>query len=237
RRPGDSQMRVDRSALLGEARHVDDAGPLALDVRGHAQDGADGDHARAADAVDDARPACLQRKERRLGHAFERVLAPGGSLRLLQPRAVYGDEGGAEPVQAGEVLVAGGLVDTALAAEFGLDGLHGHAVRRNSAVAATLAHQLVDDDAAVGIGKGAALAPPALFGGAGLVVDENRHALDLAQAALDLVHLVAMMDGDAGRKTSRSAVFLRLVGDDGDALDAFGAHLVRDHVDGKPALV
>ena len=41
----------------------------------------------------------------------------------------------------------------------------------------------------------------------------------------------------AGGKLLAVAVFVRIVGDDGDALDAFGAHLAGDHVDGQAALV
>ena len=39
------------------------------------------------------------------------------------------------------------------------------------------------------------------------------------------------------REGDAAGIFFRIVGDDGDALDAFGAHLPRDHVDRQPALV
>ncbi len=42
-------MAVDRAALLGEAGHVDHAAGLVLQMRRHAEDGTDGDDARAAD--------------------------------------------------------------------------------------------------------------------------------------------------------------------------------------------
>ena len=48
-----------------------------------------------------------------------------------------------------------------------------------------------------GIGHQAALAPAALLGRAGLVVDDGGDAGDLAHLALDRVQLVAMMDDDA----------------------------------------
>ena len=53
RRVGDADVAVDRAALLREAGHVDDADALALEMRRHAEDGADGDDAGAADAGDD----------------------------------------------------------------------------------------------------------------------------------------------------------------------------------------
>ena len=57
------------------------------------------------------------------------------------------EERRAVALEAGEVLVAGGLVDLRLAAELGLDRLHRQAVGLLAAVAAALAHALVDPDA------------------------------------------------------------------------------------------
>ena len=48
----DAHMGGDRTALLREPELVDDRGALAVDVRGHAQQRADGDDASAADAAD-----------------------------------------------------------------------------------------------------------------------------------------------------------------------------------------
>ncbi len=50
---GNADVAVDRPALLREPGHVDDADALALQMRGHAEHTADGDHAGAADAGDD----------------------------------------------------------------------------------------------------------------------------------------------------------------------------------------
>ena len=77
-------------------------------------------------------------------------------------------------------------------------GLHRDAVRLLRAIAAALAHRLVDEDALRRIGIRAALAAAALLGGAGLVVDQDGQARDLAQLALHRVELVAMADLDAG---------------------------------------
>src|SRR3546814_7479670 len=76
----------------------------------------------------------------------------------------------AEAVQAGEVLVAGRPVDNPLAAQLGLDRLDRDAVRLHAAVAAALADQLVDEDALVRVGEGAALAPAAFLRGTGLEI-------------------------------------------------------------------
>src|SRR3546814_13825668 len=94
-------------------------------------------------------------------------------LLLADGAAVHGDEAGAEAVHAGEVLVAGRLVDGALAAELGFHRHHGDAVGLHRAVAAALADQLVDEDAFGRIGIASALAAAAFFGGAGLVEEQH----------------------------------------------------------------
>src|SRR5439155_459865 len=73
------------------------------------------------------------------------------------------------------------------------------------------------------------LAAAALLGGAGLVVDQRRHAGRLAQLALHGVELVAMADGDARRPIGRRRIFLRLVGHHDDRPNALGRDLPRDY--------
>ena len=142
-----------------------------------------GDDAGAADAGDDDAVGMVG--ERQAGRGQRRpVLRLGHALAALELGAVHGDEGRAEAVEAGIVLVAARLVDGALAAPFGHQRLHRDAVRLDAAVAAALADQVVDDDALERIGEGAALAAAALLGGAGLVVDQDGDARHLAQLAL-----------------------------------------------------
>jgi len=105
---------------------------------------------------------------------------------------VHGDEAGAEALEAGIVLVAGGLIDRPLAAKLGLDRHHREAIRLDRAVAAAFAHRLVDEDALRRIGHQATLAAAALLGGASLVVDDGGDARDLAQLPLDAVEIVAV---------------------------------------------
>src|SRR5690606_6991296 len=102
------------------------------------------------------------------------------------------------------------------------------AVALLAAVAAALADQLVDEHALVGLGQGAALAPAALLGGAGLVVDDDRGALDLAEFALHRIQLVAVADRDALGQALHAVVLLWLVGHDGDLHRSLGAHALRD---------
>ncbi len=115
-----------------------------------------------------------------------------------------------------------------LLAELGLDRHDREAVGVARAIAAALADRLVDEDALAWVGELAALAPAALLGGAGLVVDEHADAWHLAQLALHRVELVAMENLDAHGEAGIGGIFLGLVGDDDDALDALGGDLAGD---------
>src|SRR6185312_2845890 len=183
-----------RATFLREAGHVDDADALAFQMRGHADDGADGDDAGAADAGDDDAVGMISE---RCGWLRQRrpVFRLGDALAFLQFRAVHGDEGGAKTIEARIILIAARLVDGALAAPFGRQWLHRDAVRFDAAIAAAFADQIVDNHALEWIGKRAAFAAPALFGRAGLVVNKNADARHRGQFALDGVELVAVVDG------------------------------------------
>ena len=161
-----------RAALLREAGHVDHAAALAFEMRGHAEDRADRDDAGAADAGDDDRIGASRRARARSAPA-RTARAADRSCGLARLRAVHGDERRAEAVDAGIILVAARLVDRALAAEFGLERLDRDAIRLDAAIAAAFADEFVDDDALVGVGIFAALAPPPLLRRAGLVVDQH----------------------------------------------------------------
>src|SRR4029079_4129768 len=129
------------------------------------------------------------------------------------------EEGRAVALDARVVLVAGRLVDLGLAAELGVDGQQGQADGLHATVAAALADALVDEDALRRVGRLAALARAAQLGGARLVVDQHRHALDLRQAGLDRREVVAVVDlGD--RAEVLAAPLARLAGRDRDLLDA-----------------
>src|SRR5262249_55678521 len=140
---------------------------------------------------------------------------------------MHGDEARAKAFDAGIILVAVRLVDLALAAELGVERLHRDAIRNYRAVAAALADEIVDEDALGRIGIESALAAAALLGGAGLVVDQDGEALDLAKLLLQRVHLAAVMHGRAGREIIRR-ILAGIVGDDHEALAAFGPDLMRD---------
>src|SRR6185369_4015925 len=157
---------VDRPALLREAVHVDDADALAVEMRGHADDGADGDDAGAADAGDDDAVGVIGQRQRRRRQRRP-FLRLRDALAALELGAVHHHEGRAKTLDAGIVLVAARLVDTALAAPFGLQRLHRNAIRFDAAVAAAFADHVIDEHALLRVGEGAALAAAPLLGGAG----------------------------------------------------------------------
>ena len=134
-------------------------------------------------------------------------------LRLLARHD--GDERGTVALEAGEVLVAGGLVDVGLAAELGLDRDHREARGLLAAVAAALAYALVDPDALLRLRGLAALAVAAQLGGALLVVDQDGHALDLGELLLRGEQLLAVAHlGD--RRQLDAAVVAQVLGRDDD---------------------
>src|SRR5262249_22687097 len=47
--PGDAHVAIDRAALLGQTRHVEDGAALSLEMRGHAEKRANGDDPGTAD--------------------------------------------------------------------------------------------------------------------------------------------------------------------------------------------
>ena len=205
-------------------------------MRRHAENAADGDDAGAADTGDDDVVGLVDGRKFRL-RQLRQVMIGGDALALFQLGAVHRDERRAEAFDAGKVLVAARLVDGALAAPFGLERLHRDAVRLDAAIAAAFADQFVDDHALVGIGKRMALAAAALLGGAGLVIDQDGDARHFGKRLLHRDQIVAVMNGDALRPDRVACIFVRLVGDDDDALGALRRHLPRDLRHGQPAVI
>ena len=179
-----------------------------------------------------------QVRQLRQGQIASRIALGGGHRRgLFHLGAMHGHKGGAEAVDAGEILVAAALIDAALAAEFRLHGLHGDAVGLHAAIAAALANQLVYDDPLVGIGIGAALAATALFGGAGLVENQRGDAGDRSEFPLHRVQLLARADGEACGPFDIGGVFGGVVGHQHQLAHPLRRHLPGDGVHGEAAVM
>src|SRR6185437_4295035 len=117
------------AAFLRQPRRVlgDDA--LAFDVPRHAEQLADGDDAGAADTGDHDAEGPLDRGQSWLGEITHRVWR--WRLRFcfrLELSAFDRDEAGAKALEAAHVLVAGALVDGALAPELRFQWLHRKAI-------------------------------------------------------------------------------------------------------------
>src|SRR3546814_12747387 len=94
-------------------------------------------------------------------------------------------------------------VDGSLAAEFGLHRDDGQAIGSARAIPAPFADQVVDHHGHLRIGRHPPLAQAPQLGRAGLVVDENGDARDVAQLALDLVKVSTRMNGDPFAERAR----------------------------------
>ena len=194
----DADMAHDRAVLLRQPGEVERRARLAVDMGGHAEQRADGDDAGAADPGDEDVVGAIERRHgrhRQIGEQRGRI--GRGAVGLPQLAAMHGDKTRAKALDAGKVLVAVRLVDPPLAAEFGLQRLHRDAVGNGRAIAAAFADALVDEDALRRIRIEPALAAAALLRRAGLVVDQDGEALDLAQLLLHRVEFAAVMNGRA----------------------------------------
>ena len=101
----------------------------------------------------------------------------GGQGHAAPPLATFHrDEGRTKALDAGEILITGGLVDGALTAKFGLHRQHRQTVAGHAAIAAAFAHMLIDEGVARRIDQLAALAPAPFLGGTGLVVEDDADA-------------------------------------------------------------
>ena len=228
-------MAGDRATFLREAGLIEHGCALAFQVRGHADQRADRDHASATDTGDQDIP--------RLGEiAGERRLRQSGkihfsqTLAFLQAAAVDRDKTRTEALDAGKILVAVALVDLALASVFGCLGQHRDAERFLAAVAAAFADQGVDEHAFLRILELATLAPAAFLGRAGLVVDQHADAFDLAQALGHGIEFVARDELDVAGKQFTLGPLLDLVAHHDDGVHALGAHLVGDIGHGQRAV-
>jgi len=164
------------AVLLRESRKIEHGRDAAVDMRRHAEQRADSQHAKPAnprdiDIIGPIEPREHWRRKPRKAFALDR----GDARRIgsAQHRALDFDEAGAKALEARKILVARRLVDPALHAVGSRQRLHRDAVRLHRTIAAAFANARIDEQAAIRIGIGAALAPPSLFRGAGLFIDDG----------------------------------------------------------------
>ena len=225
---GDADVARDGSGLLREAGLVEAPHGVAGQHRRRAEDLADGDDARAADAREaDGEPGGIDDRRRLreiadvdlAGRRAGALLTGGVSRHRGERRAVA--------LHAREVEVAARLVDAGLATERSVDRLHGEAVALGAAVATALADPFVDDDPEVGGGELAATTGTSVLGRARLVVDQHRRARDRGEHLLRFVETGAVPHVDALGELV-VVVAVEVVGGDDHLADAFEQHHLRD---------
>jgi hypothetical protein len=154
------------------------------------------------------------------------VIALRGAGLVFQRAAFHRDEARAEALHARVVLVARRLVDGALAADsvsFGRMDTQLDWMPQSPQPS----HGFVDDHALGGSGN-SPFAAAAFFGGAGLVVDQHRHAgTSRSSRCTASMSLRSCSETMAAAPNGRSA--RQVFRHQRDALHAFGGHLLRDH--------
>src|SRR3546814_15989528 len=115
-------MRSHRAALLRQTGLIEHAGTLALQMSGHAEQGADGDHAGATNTGNQDVPWLIEgaahARRRPLAHQAQRV----DTLALAPRCVVHGDEARAKPIDATVILIAIVLIAFSFAAVIGFFG-------------------------------------------------------------------------------------------------------------------
>ena len=237
RRARDAHVGGHRAVLLRHAGHVERGGAFVFQMRGHPQQRAHGNHARTANARDENVVGLrAQRWQYRRGQFGKIQAAAGAQPRLAQRAAHHGHKAGAEAFDARQILIAGGLVDHALAPQRGFQRHQGGAVRLHAAIAAAFAHGLVNERAQRALRVLAFLASAALLGRAGLVINDDRHAGVVAQLALYGVQILAVVNGHQLRQAAARGVALNFFAHQRNARHAFGGHLLRQHGHGEGAV-
>src|SRR5215471_12352397 len=161
-------------------------------MRRHPQQRADGDDPGPADAGHEDAVGFIESGEGGLGQRRQLLLAEMRALPLLELAAIHGDKARAETLDAGIVLVAARLIDSPLAPELGFDRNDREAVRGFRAIAATLAHQIVDEHPFGRVREAAAFAAPTLLSRTSLVVNDHGDTRDLVQFSLDGIEIVTV---------------------------------------------
>ena len=154
-------------------------------------------------------------------------------FRLAYLCPFQGDKAGAETVNAGEILITGGLVDAALGTHGGVQRLNGQAVGLDRAVPAAFTDCVIDKGAQGGVRISPFLAATAFFCSAGLVIDQDGGAGHFAQLALYAVQLIAVIHRRVASQ-GNALEFLGLVGNHHNLACTLGMHLgnhVRDFQD------
>ena len=213
--------------FLGESRLVHGGAALALDVGGHGDQCRHREHPRAAHAGDHRIPGSPQGRQGWLRQGIEQGIDIGDfHPGLFQAAAQHRDETGTKPLVTAVILVTGALVDLALAPQRGILGQHRQAIGFDAAIAAALAHRIVDKQAPCRVLRRALLPAPPQFRRAGLLVDDHRGTPVLPQFLLQGVQFIPVVQAVARHGIEPAPPAVGIVADQGDPAHALTAQLV-----------
>ena len=221
----DAKLRVYAATLLREAQKVQRAHGPAFQMRGLRQNGRHGRNALATHAGDQQIP-CLTLNGGQAWFGRQWWQRDGGGARRF--RADQADEGRAETLNTRKILIAGRLVNTALAPKRCFNRLHRQAIGCAGAIAAILTNARIDRDAAIGARRQIPLALAAAFGGAFLIIDDDGDALHRAQFLLHRIKPRTMMKANRARDQRIAAMPVWIVGDNLNAPHTFAMQLRGD---------
>ena len=217
-------MRGDGPVFLRHAGHVQHRHALAFQVRGHAQQGPDGDDPSAAYAGDQHVVAAIHGRCCRHGQGLLGCLLCHWSA-LAQTRPFDRDKARTKAFVAAVVFVARGLVNQAFAAEFGVQRKNRGAIALLAAIAAAFAHQRVYEKALIRFSQALFFAHASFFSGADLVVNQHCGAGQFPQFALHAFHVGAVVHRHPFGQTAAVGVALHVFGHHHHTLHAFGGNL------------
>ena len=229
-------VRPHRTILLREAGLIEHTQVSSFEMRGHAENIADGHYTRAADPRHQDVVAAMVGKCRRALRFRQQDIVDARRLRHAQLTAFDSDKTRAQAIQATEVFIAGRLVDAALTTEPGFEWTDGKTVGLRAAIAAALTHQFVDHYPPTGLRHASTLSAPTFLRRAGLCVNEQRDPRQLAQFTLHGIEFGAITHRHASSQGAAIGITRDIIGDHGNALHAFAMHLMRDHRDRRLTL-
>ena len=221
-----------RPKFLREPHEIEDGDALVFQMCRHCDQLADSDNAGAAHTGHQnikwhLKVGHLRRAQLRLQRVkFCRNIR---GRAFLAGAAFDGHKAGAEAIYAGKILVARVQIDLTLAPKGRFFRLYAQTVGFNRTVATALTDKIVDHSEFLGVVQLAAFAQAALFGGAGLLINQDRDPGDLAQVTLHAIKLTPVIYGDALREISPSES-LRVIRDHRDTIHTFRAQLFRNGV-------
>ena len=185
-------MHVNGTALLCKARHFHHAGPLAINLGRLGQQGTNRNNTRTPNTSGNDVKRFTRRN--RWHHWIGQIRQFKILAHLLFRCCPWeGHKRWTESVYTTEILIAGGLINHAFAAQFGFHRRDCDAVGLHTTIATALANIGIDENTFVWIGKEATFATSTFFCSACLHINNGAYAVDLTQFFLNSHQICAFV--------------------------------------------